>query len=43
VIVVKPEGPVIPDDGYVVKEGDLVIGVARMKSIQRIKKILEII
>ncbi|HOK80006.1 MAG TPA: TrkA family potassium uptake protein [bacterium] len=42
VVVVKQDGPVIPDDGYVVKEGDLVIGVARMKSMQRIKKILEI-
>lgn len=43
VVVVKNEGPVIPDDGYVVKEGDLIIGVARIKSIPKIKKILEII
>ncbi len=42
VIVVRQDGPVIPEDGYAVKEGDLVIGVARMKSIQKIKKILEI-
>ena len=42
VVVVKQDGPVIPDDGYVVKEGDLIIGVARMKSMQRIKKSLEI-
>lgn len=42
VIVVKDEGPIIPDDGYVVKEGDIVIGVARIKSIPRIKKVLEL-
>ncbi|MCM8758286.1 MAG: TrkA family potassium uptake protein [Candidatus Omnitrophica bacterium] len=42
VVVVKDDGPVIPDDGYVVKEGDLIIGVARIKSIPKIKKILEI-
>lgn len=41
VVVVRQDGPVIPDDGYVVKEGDLLIGVARMKSTQKIKKILE--
>lgn len=43
VVVVKQDGPIIPDDGHVVKEGDLVIGVAKMKSIQKIKKILGII
>lgn len=42
VLVVKNDGPVIPDDGYVVKEGDLIIGVARIRSIPKIKKILEI-
>ncbi|MCM8822259.1 MAG: TrkA family potassium uptake protein [Candidatus Omnitrophica bacterium] len=42
VVVVKHEGPIIPDDGYVVKEKELVIGVAKMKSMQKIKKILGI-
>ncbi|MCX7705070.1 MAG: TrkA family potassium uptake protein [bacterium] len=42
VVVVRSDGPIIPDDGYVVKEGDLIIGVARIKSIPKIKKILEI-
>lgn len=43
VVLVRQDGPVIPDDGYAVKEGDLLIGVAKMKSIQKIKKILEIL
>ncbi len=42
VVVVKQDGPVIPDDGYVLKEGDLIIGVAKMRSTQKIKRMLEI-
>ena len=41
-LIIKQDGPIIPDDGYVLKEGDIVIGIIRMKNAQKIKRILEI-
>ncbi|HPP66500.1 MAG TPA: TrkA family potassium uptake protein [bacterium] len=42
VVVTKKDALIIPDDGYVLKEGEVVIGVVKMKNLQKIKRILEI-
>ncbi len=42
IVIIKQDGPIIPDDGYVLKEGDVVIGIVKMKDILKIKRILEI-
>jgi len=41
-VVTKKDALIIPDDGYVLKEGEVVIGVVKMKNLQKIKRILEI-
>lgn len=42
VVIIKHDGPVIPNDGYVLKKGDIVIGIVKMKDIVKIKKLMEI-